>query len=338
MARRIRFYEPGRVYSAVIRCVDQQFLMRPDHDPKHPLLQTGCPHNALDTSNDITPAPSIIDVIGVAVAAALAQFPINIHWVEGNIDHLTIGFSADAEHLANIADFFRSVNGYVAVKINVKLERDGHVWAGPYRPTVCVDDMAAEQQLLYCLTNPVKDGLVERQSESPYFTCYRALANGEPMRFWRINWTAYDLAGGHRKKSHRPKDYLEWYDLELTPLPNQVDWPAHKRQSWVRAQVRDIEQNVRDEFRALGRTAMGVEAQFRTDPRSRPRNPKPSGPQPLCHGSTAEGRREYRRSFRDVKRSHREASIDYRMGNWSREFPEGTFRPPIVTLCQSLRM
>ena len=335
MARRIKFYQPGRVYSAVIRCVDQQFLMRPDHDPKHPLLQNGCPSNALDLANNLTPVPSLIDVIGVAVAAALEKYPINIHWVEANINHLTIGFSAHPQHLANIPDFFRTVNSYVAVKINVKLDRDGHVWAGPYRPTVCTDEMSAEDQLLYCLTNPVKDGLVERISESPYFTCYRALAKGETMRFWRINWTAYDLAGGPRKKSHRPKDYLEWYDLELTPLPDQVDWPAHKRQAWVRAQVREMEQNVRDEFRAVGRSAMGVAAQFQTDPRSRPRNPKRSGPQPLCHSSSAEGRREFRRCFKEVRRAHREASIDYRMGNWDREFPEGTFRPPLVVLCNS---
>jgi hypothetical protein len=338
MGRRIRVYEPNRVYSAVIRCVDRQFLLRPDHDRKNPLLAAGCSPLALDKSNDLTPFPSVIDVIGVAAARAQQLYPIQIHWVEANINHLTVGFSADADHLANIPEFFKAMNSYVAVKINVKLVRDGHVFSGPYRATPCLDEMSAEQQLLYCLTNPVKDGLVESVAESPFFTCFRALARGGSLRFWRINWKAYDLAGAARKKSHRPKDYLEWFELELSPLPEQAEWPGHRRSAWVRAQVRDIEQAVRDEFRAVGRKAMGVDAQFRADPRSRPLEPKDAGPQPLCHASNAEDRREFRRTWQEVVRAHRAASIDYRLGYWEREFPVGTFRPPITAMYQPPRL
>jgi len=81
---------------------------------------------------------------------------------------------------------------------------------------------------------------------------------------------------------------------------------------------------------------MGVAAQFAVDPRDRPRRPKKSGPQPLCHASDAEVAREYERQWRETLREHRAASIDFLNGMWEREFPEGTFRPPIIRICSSL--
>jgi hypothetical protein len=331
MGRRIRIWEPNIVYSAVIRCVDQQFLLKPDHDLSHPLLQDGCPVESLDRNNDITPQPSTINIIGAAAARALQLAPIDVHWVDANINHLEVGFSAGKDQIENISRFFQILDSIVAVRINIKLERKGHVWGAPFRPTPCLDDRSAEQQLIYCLTNPVKDHLVETVRESPFFTCYRNLAHGEPLEFFWIDWDAYFNAGGPRKKSHRPKDYLSWLSLELTPLPHQADWPEHKRQTWIRQEVRAVEQRTRDELRSVGRKAMGSAAQFAVDPRDRPADPKNAGPQPLCHATDPETRRAYRHRWRETVHAHRAASIDYRLGYWEREFPEGTFRPPLIT-------
>ncbi|MCP4753871.1 MAG: hypothetical protein GY866_23550, partial [Proteobacteria bacterium] len=232
----------------------------------------------------------------------------------------------------NLPDFFRNFFSNVAVKLNKKWNRDGHLFGAPYRSTPCLDDESVEQQLIYSVTNPVKDRLVETMNESPYFTTFRHLARGEKLRFFRIDWDGYHLAGSHRKKSHCPQDYLEWLELEITPVPGQEDWPEHKRQAWARAQVRAVEEQTRERLRKEGREAMGVNAQFRTNPRSRPRNPKRSGPQPLCHASDPELRAAFKRQWRATISEYRAASMDYRMGMWEREFPEGTFRPPLTKL------
>ncbi len=330
MGRRIRHWEPYKVYSATIRCNDRQFLLKPDHNPGNPLLSADSPPSSLDVRNPYIPQPSVINIIGAAVARAQQLHPINLHWVDSNINHLTIGYSASPDQLGNISDFFRTVNSIIARKLNKKWNREGHAWSAPFRPTPCNDDQAVEQQLLYCVTNPVKDGLVATVSESPFFTCFRAMARGKSLHFWRIDWDAFHLAGGFRKKNHHPKDYLKWIELELTPLPHQADWPDHKRQSWFRNAVRDEEQETADLFRATDRRPMGVAAQYRVDPRDRPANPKASGRQPYCHASSSEARRKHLRQWREVLRAHRAASIDYRLGYWEREFPEGTFRPPLT--------
>jgi hypothetical protein len=330
MGRRIRVWQPNIVYAATIRCSDRKFLLKPDHDPRHPLLAADCPHNALDVRNHYLPVPSVINIVGAAIARAQQLHPIRIHWVEVNINHLTIGYSVEADQLSHVSDFFRTADSIIARQVNVKWEHEGHVWSSPFRASACVDDQAAEQQLIYCITNPVKDCLVSTVRESPFFTSFRALAHGKPLRFWRIDWNRFHLAGSHRKRGHRPKDYLVWLEIHLDPLPHQVAWPEHRRQAWIRAAVRDVEQETADYLRSHGRTPMGVPAQYRVNPRDRPADPRSSGPQPLCHASSREARLEYARQWREIEREHRAASIDYRLGYWEREFPEGTFRPPLT--------
>jgi len=330
MGRRIRVWQPNTVYTATIRCSDRKFLLKPDHHPRTPLLAADCPPNAFDIRNDHIPKPSVINIIGAAVARAQQLHPIRIHWVEVNINHMTVGYSVDANQLANISDFFRTADSIIARMINVKWEHEGHVWSSPFRASACVDEKAAEQQLIYCLTNPVKDCLVSTVRESPFFTSYRALAHGKQLRFWRIDWNRFHLAGSFRKMGHRPKDYLEWLEIQLDPLPHQATWPEHRRQAWIRAAVRDVEHETADSLRFAGRKPMGATAQYRVEPRDRPITPNSSGPQPLCHASSREARLEYARQWRAIKRAHRAASIDYRMGHWGREFPEGTFRPPLT--------
>jgi hypothetical protein len=331
MGRRIRVWQPGIVYSATIRCNDRQFFLKPDHEPESPLLANGCPRNALDVRSRHLPVPSVINIIGAAVARAQQLHPIRLHWVDANINHLTVGFSASDDQLPNISDFFRTVASIIARQLNKKWNHEGHIWSSPFRTGTCGDDQGAEQQLIYCVTNPVKDGLVATVRESPFFNSYRSLARGEPLRFWRIDWNAFYLAGGFRKKNHQPKDYLEWLDVDLAPLPHQADWPPRKRQAWLRNEVCDFERETAVAFCSSGRKPMGAAAQYKVDPRDRPANPKSSGPQPLCHASSREVRLEYAKEWREILRAHREASIDYRMGYWEREFPEGTFRPPLTS-------
>ncbi|MDD5306482.1 MAG: hypothetical protein PHU25_04095 [Deltaproteobacteria bacterium] len=333
---RIRLWQSDVVYSAVIRCVDRQFLLRPDHDPRHPLLTKGCPVSSLEFGNNLIPSPSIINIIGSAAARAKQLHPVRLHAVEANVNHSHVLISASRDNVDNLSDFFRTFNGAIASQLNRKHERDGHFWESRIRVTPCLDDRSAEQQLLYITTNPVKDGLVGTVAQSPLFTSYRALAHREPLCYWRIDWTRYLLAGGARKKSHAPKDYLEWLSLDLDPLPGQTDWPDHRRRAWFRRHVRDIETSAREKLRVEDRRVFGASALFALDPRDRPKNPKERGPQPLCHASDPQLHREFASEWREVMRAYRAASIDYRAGMHDREFPEGTFRPPLVKRCTAL--
>ena len=232
----------------------------------------------------------------------------------------------------NVSGFFRTAHGLIARGVNKTWDREGHVFGGRARTHECVDDAAAEQKLLYAVTNPVKDNLLETVSKPPLFSTYDHLAKGKPLRFWYLDWEAYWTAGGKRKKSHRLKDYLRWTTWQCTPLPSQMAMREHQRQTWMRKQVREIEKACKTERKDSGKTVIGKAGLHAVDPRERPRNPKKSGKRPLCHASDPELAKEHKKEWRKFMGQYVEASADYRNGYYEREFPEGSYRPPLVTI------
>ncbi len=332
MGSLIRWVQPNQVYELTMRTVDRQFLFKPNHHPKNPLLADTCPRNALDMNNDILPEPSIINTIGSAVGRALERYPVQIHCFEFNINHPHEQFSVTEEQRPNLPGFLRSTHSLIARGVNRTWEREGHLFAARARFHPCVDDKAAEQKLIYGLTNAVKDNLVEEVSQSPFFSTYRHQAFGDELRFWFLDYSAYWAAGGDRKKSHRLKDYLKWVTWECTPLPSHAGWTEHQRQTWIRQQVREAERDAKKKRKATGNTVIGKKKLYETDPRDRPKNPKKSGREPLCHASDPELAKEYRESWREFLNQYIPASADYRNGYFEREFPDGSFRPPLITI------
>jgi hypothetical protein len=332
MARKIRWLRPHLLYESTFRTVDRQFLFKPNHHPQNPLLEQSCPLESLDPNNDIIPKPSVINVIGSSIGRALQEYPIQIHWYESNINHLHVGFSFDRAQMGNAAAFHRDSKSVIARELNRTWGREGDFFAARSKIHPCLDDASAAHHFLYALTNPVKDGLVEEVSGSPLFSTYHFQAKGKSLRFWYIDWEAYYLAGGARKKKHRIKDYLKWVEWACTPLPKHEKMTVHQRQTWVRKQVREIETAKKKAQRDAGNSFLGKAGLFGLNPRSRPKHPKPSGPDPLCHAATPERVKQYKKEWREFLNRYIQASADYRNGYLHREFPEGSYRPPLVTV------
>jgi len=226
----------------------------------------------------------------------------------------------------------RSVSSGIRTReVNRLHGREDHVFGERYRVEECADDAAAERKLVYAMVNAVKDGQVERVADSPFFSTYRHLAFGDPLKFWYFDRTAWQKQGGARP-GNREKDHIEWVEFALAPLPSWRAMTVHQRRTRFRHLVREAERIAAEERAAEGRAVVGEPALRRLDPRCRPKNPKKSGRQPLCHASDPAARREYRREWREFLKSYRAASIAYRRGDFSVEFPDGSFRPPLVTM------
>ena len=54
--------------------------------------------------------------------------------------------------------------------------------------------------------------------------------------------------------------------------------------------------------------------------------------QPLCHASDMEAAAAYKREWRVFLEAFYQASSQYLSGNYHVEFPEGSFRPPLVNM------
>ena len=105
-----------------------------------------------------------------------------------------------------------------------------------------------------------------------------------------------------------------------------------QRQTWVRRQVKEIEDACKKERKENGKTVIGTTGLFAVDPRERPKNPKKSGKEPLCHASDPELAKAHKKERREFLDQYIQASADYRRGYFEREFPSGSYRPPLVTI------
>ena len=321
MARRPRKIHADTVYCGTQRTVDRQFLFKPTDE--------------------------IRNIVGSSAGRALAKHPVIIYWLDFNINHKQTGIaplSDSPEDRYHFIEFNRMFNSITARETNRAHSRDGGVYSTPDRVDEAIDDPSVEQQLLYAVTNPVKDGLVDRIAHWKGASSYRQLATGEVDRYTFINRTAYHRAGGKRGK--RPLEaFRESVDVQLTPIPAWAAMPPKERQALFRRRVRQLEREFREERELEGRRAMTRRAMEKVDPRDRPKNPPERSPQPLCHASTLEAAQEYaegHRVYRDACSyasqlyldAHRRIVAGQRPASSLEEiaqlFPRGSLKPPVL--------
>jgi hypothetical protein len=287
--------------------VDRQFLFKPD--------------------------PVVKNIIGAAAGRAQKKYPVKIYWLDFNINHKHSGrapLSDSAEDLENVVKFDQLFNSLVARGINKHLGREGALYSTRNRSVEAIDDSSLEQQLLYAVTNPVKDGLVDRVAHWKGVSSYNQLATGEVERFSYVNWTGWHRAGGE-KSGKSPEAFLEWTEVKLSPIPSWEKYPSHRRQALFRRLVRQKEQEYRDQRAREGCRPMGPRKLSKIDPRSRPKREKNERRrQPLCHASTPEGAQEYERRLRVFLEQYYYASGLWREGLYDAKFPAGSFKPPLI--------
>jgi len=184
-----------------------------------------------------------------------------------------------------------------------------------------LDNEAMIDRLLYMLTNPVKDGLVERALDWPGFSTAPELLEGVDRTF-----TVFDRSSWHR--DGKPDDqqlYLKELPLVVTPLPCWKHLSGNRLVAHVRALVEQREDQCRKRRKITGRSVLGVKKILATDPFDVPRKVDRS-PRPLCHAGTKARWMEFRESWVLFTAAYRQASERYRAGKRA-TFPEGSFPP-----------
>jgi putative transposase len=78
----------------------------------------------------------------------------------------------------NLPDAMRELFSRFARRQNVKYERKGHLFGGPYRQAVCFDDVYALTASLYIHLNPVRAGLTEDPRNYRWSSCRLYCRNG----------------------------------------------------------------------------------------------------------------------------------------------------------------
>ena len=308
-----RWIKADTAYAQTQRTVDRQFLFKPD--------------------------AAVRNIIGASAARAQQTHPVIIYWLEFNINHEQNGIAAlsgSPKDLNNVVMFKQTFHRLLAEELNRYLDRDGGVFSTPARTDECLDDQSLEQQFFYAMTNPVKDGLVDRVAQWRGFSSYNALAQGREEVFEYYDRTAWHKGGGKRNKKPL-QAYAQTARIDYTPLPAWSHMTKSKRQAHVRREVRRMEKSFREERTREGRTTMGPTRLARLDPRSRPRGKPERTRKPICHSSCPERAREYRQALKAFLAEYKIASAAYRSGAYDVEFPAGSFRPPLICVAVPAR-
>ena len=84
---------------------------------------------------------------------------------------------------ANLYDAMRDLFSRYAMRFNQKYERKGHLFGGPYRQSVCLDDSYLLTASLYIHQNPVKAGLASDPLNYRWSSCRLYCKDGAPKSF-----------------------------------------------------------------------------------------------------------------------------------------------------------
>ena len=309
MGRRIRIWKESGLYHATFNCIDRAFLLKP--------------------------SATVNNAVGACLARAVDQAPLAIHSATTNINHMEVLFSIGRGQLDNASRFLKKFAGSLAKELNRHYGREGHFWSGRARVEEVVSDVRAEHLLGYGACNVVKDGLVERALHWKGFSTTAALLSGEKLKFEYVDRTLWWRLGANRREVD-PAAYTKTVELKVRPLPSWQRMSVGERQARFGRIVKDHEAQARKEREAEGTGGvMGMERIERVSAFARPKTRRERSAQPLCHADTVEQYRAYAAEYREIAGRHREASVAYRGGRLDVEFPDGTFRPPLMRVCQS---
>jgi len=230
MPRRI---VPGRVYMVTRRCTQRQFLLRPDRETTNAFIYC------------------------LALAAQRTEMRVLAFLAHSNHHHTVV-----VDTRGRMPEFLELFHKLVAKHQNVLRSRWENFWAS--EPTSVVELVGTEDilaKMTYALTNPVKDGVIDRADQWPGASSLLANLNDRPL-------------GAHRPRHFfRPDgDLPEWITLRIERPPgfdhlSRVEW-----RTLVSDRIQAIEAATRERRQSEGRRVMGRARVLKQSPTDRPQS------------------------------------------------------------------
>ncbi len=220
----------------------------------------------------------------------------------------------------NIWKFMYDVNREIAKRVNKEQGREGSFWARRYTSQVVLSDNDLIEAYAYILTNAVHQRLVENPEEWPGLTSQNCIGRLFPF----VNLSCY-AAARRKDPSVCQQDYTSYYEIEISPLPLETPESAEEHDSTIRARVRSKLTLLK---KTNTRGYLGRKKVLSQKPGARPRKVKRS-PRSGCYSKCPKLIQKYRKYYRDLIDTYREASERFRLGELEVSFPEFTFKPPL---------
>ena len=230
MPRRI---VPGQVYMVTRRCTQRQFLLRPDRETTNAFIYC------------------------LALAAQRTEMRVLAFLAHSNHHHTLV-----VDTQGRMPEFLELFHKLVAKHQNALRCRWENFWASETTSVVELvgtDDILAK--MTYALTNPVKDGLIDRADQWPGASSLfanmdnRPVSARRPLRYFRPDG-----------------DLPESITLPVERPPGFDHMGAAEWRTLLGERIRAVETAARDERRMEGRSILGRAQVLRQRPSDRPQS------------------------------------------------------------------
>lgn len=297
--RPLRCSNPGNLFEITTRINGGQKLLRPNKDV-----------NAI-----------IIGVIG----RAQKHYDVQIHAFVFMSTHYHMLLTVrDADIKSAFVGF---INCNITKKLNALNTRTGAAWQRRFTSIPVAKDRTTQvRRLQYLLSHGVKERLVERAKDWPGASSLPWLVEGRPIRGI---WTSFTKRYYARKRTNyveRNEAFETVYTLKMSPLPCWGGLPDSAWRTLVIKLIRDLEDEAAAERAKAGVSVLGAEAVLAADPRESVAMLQPKRA-PSVHAVDPSTRLFLCQQLRNTRVAYTRSSKLFRSGQWSVEFPEGTFRP-----------
>ena len=108
----------------------------------------------------------------------------------------------------NLAEFMRDLCGQYAKQFNKRYERKGHLFGGPFRQSVVVDEAYLLAVSLYIHLNPVHAGLVSDPGKYRYSSLMLYIMDNAPRSFVKPDFVLSILSDKAKERKLRYKDLI----------------------------------------------------------------------------------------------------------------------------------
>jgi len=262
----------------------------------------------------LRPSKETNDALVYCFAVAVERYELDVYWLSVLSDHYHDGLR---DKLGNYPEFLRYLHGLVARCLNVHLGRWENFWSTEQSGALHLADGEAKfDKMVYSLTNPTKDHLVDKVANWPGFNSLSYQLSGKPVVVQRPKWF-FDEDGSMPEKVElhfkRPPEFAHL---------SQEEW-ADK----LRAAVAEQEQKAAAERQEAGTRIVGRKAILRSSPYSCPKSiTERRGLKPRVATRDKWRRIELLQRKKDFQERYREAYEQRRAGELDVLFPHGSYK------------
>ena len=247
-------------------------------------------------------------------AVAAQRYELDVYWLSQMSNHHHPGVH---DNLGNYPRFLRYFHSLLARCLNVHLGRWENFWATEQTGALHLGDAEAIfDKMIYALTNPVKDHLVDKVFNWPGFNSLRYQLQDKPVVVKRPKWF-FDPEG----------EMPEQVELRFKRPPEFAHLSQEQWAAKLRAAAEQVERNAAEERHRTGRHIVGRKAILRQSPYSCPKSySERRGLRPRVATKNKWRRIELLQANRAFVNSYREAFARRSAGEDAVVFPIGTYK------------